>query len=242
MTPSPPNPHGQRGRARRGHRRRPRRPHRRLRPRQAGGGHHRRSRPTTSSGASAAPSSATAGASTSAATASSRRSRRVEALWHEILPDEDFMLRPRMSRIYYKGKFYRLPAAGHERPAEPRAHRGPPLRAVLPVGADPPAEGPDALRGLDGGPVRLAPLPDLLQDLHREGVGPARPPSSRPTSPRSGSRTSRSAKAVVERAAPPPEPEGHHLAHRGVRVPEARPRDDVGALPRPRRGAGHQGA
>jgi protoporphyrinogen oxidase len=24
----------------------------------------------------------------------------VEALWHEILPDEDFLLRPRMSRIY----------------------------------------------------------------------------------------------------------------------------------------------
>jgi protoporphyrinogen oxidase len=34
---------------------------------------------------------------------------RVEALWHEILPDEDFMLRPRMSRIYYKGKFYDYP-------------------------------------------------------------------------------------------------------------------------------------
>ena len=27
----------------------------------------------------------------------------VEALWHEILPDEDFMLRPRMSRIFYEG-------------------------------------------------------------------------------------------------------------------------------------------
>ena len=35
----------------------------------------------------------------------------VEALWHEILPEGDFMLRPRMSRIYYKGKFLRLPAA-----------------------------------------------------------------------------------------------------------------------------------
>src|SRR5687768_11437816 len=34
---------------------------------------------------------------------------RVEALWHEILPDEDFMLRPRMSRIYYKGKFIDYP-------------------------------------------------------------------------------------------------------------------------------------
>jgi protoporphyrinogen oxidase len=35
--------------------------------------------------------------------------REVEALWHEILPDEDFMLRPRMSRIYYNGKYYDYP-------------------------------------------------------------------------------------------------------------------------------------
>ena len=33
----------------------------------------------------------------------------VEALWHEILPDEDFLLRPRSSRIYYRGKFIDYP-------------------------------------------------------------------------------------------------------------------------------------
>ncbi|MHB1584829.1 MAG: NAD(P)/FAD-dependent oxidoreductase [Acidimicrobiales bacterium] len=33
----------------------------------------------------------------------------VEALWHEILPDEDFLLRPRMSRIFYEGKYYDYP-------------------------------------------------------------------------------------------------------------------------------------
>ncbi len=33
----------------------------------------------------------------------------VEDLWHEILPDEDFLLRPRMSRIYYQGKYYDYP-------------------------------------------------------------------------------------------------------------------------------------
>jgi protoporphyrinogen oxidase len=33
----------------------------------------------------------------------------VENLWHEILPDEDFMLRPRMSRIYYDNKLYDYP-------------------------------------------------------------------------------------------------------------------------------------
>ncbi|HUE59187.1 MAG TPA: NAD(P)/FAD-dependent oxidoreductase [Acidimicrobiales bacterium] len=35
--------------------------------------------------------------------------RPVEELWHEILPDEEFMLRPRKSRIYYQGKFYDYP-------------------------------------------------------------------------------------------------------------------------------------
>jgi protoporphyrinogen oxidase len=33
----------------------------------------------------------------------------VEAMWHEILPDEDFLLRPRMSRIYYENKLYDYP-------------------------------------------------------------------------------------------------------------------------------------
>src|SRR5215210_2029166 len=33
----------------------------------------------------------------------------VEALWHEILPDSDFLLRPRMSRIFYDGKYLDYP-------------------------------------------------------------------------------------------------------------------------------------
>jgi protoporphyrinogen oxidase len=33
----------------------------------------------------------------------------VEALWHEILPEGDFLLRPRMSRIFYDGKYYDYP-------------------------------------------------------------------------------------------------------------------------------------
>lgn len=35
--------------------------------------------------------------------------KRVDDFWHEILPDDDFMLRPRSSRIYYQGKFYDYP-------------------------------------------------------------------------------------------------------------------------------------
>lgn len=33
----------------------------------------------------------------------------VEDLWHEILDDDEFLRRPRMSRIYYDGKFYDYP-------------------------------------------------------------------------------------------------------------------------------------
>jgi protoporphyrinogen oxidase len=33
----------------------------------------------------------------------------VEKLWHEILPPGDFLLRPRMSRIFYEGKYYDYP-------------------------------------------------------------------------------------------------------------------------------------
>jgi protoporphyrinogen oxidase len=33
----------------------------------------------------------------------------VEDLWHEILPDQEFLVRSRMSRIYYDGKFYDYP-------------------------------------------------------------------------------------------------------------------------------------
>ena len=33
----------------------------------------------------------------------------VEDLWHEILPGDDLLLRPRMSRIYYRGRFFDYP-------------------------------------------------------------------------------------------------------------------------------------
>jgi protoporphyrinogen oxidase len=45
----------------------------------------------------------------------------VEAFWHEVLPDGDFMLRPRSSRIYYRGKFYDYPI----RPLNAFANLGP---------------------------------------------------------------------------------------------------------------------
>lgn len=35
--------------------------------------------------------------------------KRVRELWSEMLPPEDFLTRPRLSRIYYQGKFYDYP-------------------------------------------------------------------------------------------------------------------------------------
>src|SRR5437879_1055573 len=36
----------------------------------------------------------------------------VEQLWHEILPEGDFLLRPRKSRIFYGGKYFDYPIRG----------------------------------------------------------------------------------------------------------------------------------
>src|SRR5438094_6361608 len=33
----------------------------------------------------------------------------VERFWHEVLPEQEFLLRPRMSRIYYGGKLFDYP-------------------------------------------------------------------------------------------------------------------------------------
>ena len=33
----------------------------------------------------------------------------VEAMWHELLDDDEFLLRPRLSRMYHEGKFYDYP-------------------------------------------------------------------------------------------------------------------------------------
>src|SRR6266566_4967712 len=41
------------------------------------------------------------------------KAREVVDLWHEILPD-DFITRPRLSRIYYGGKFYSYPLSAFQ--------------------------------------------------------------------------------------------------------------------------------
>ena len=54
----------------------------------------------------------------------------VEDVWFEILGPDDFLRRPRLSRVYYRGKFYDYPLVADERAAQPRLRRGGALRAA----------------------------------------------------------------------------------------------------------------
>ncbi len=116
---------------------------------------------------------------------------RVEDFWHEILPDEDFLLRPRMSRIYYRGKFYDYPLKAVNALRNLGLLEAVRCVRLVRLGPGAPAEGPDTLRGLGRRPASAGGCTDLLQDLHREGLGRAGRPRCRPTGRRSGSRTCR---------------------------------------------------
>ena len=164
----------------------------------------------------------------------------VEALWHEILPDEDFLLRPRMSRIYYRGSLFDYP-----------------LKAV------------NALRGLGVWEAarciasyawaRVRPPKDqshfdawlmarfgkrlfsIFFKTYTEkvwGMSASELPADW-AAQRIKNLDGRDPQCVAAQA----QPEGDHQPHRGVPVPEVRPRDDVGALHRARReGRRHGGA
>ncbi len=137
-----------------------------------------------------------------------------------------------------QGQVLRLPAQGHERPAQPGPVGVDALRLLLHLGPDPPAQGPGELRELAGGPLRLAPLPHLLQDLHREGVGGrGLRDAGRLGGP--AHQEPRPAQGGDQRHPAQAQPEGDHQPHRGVPVPEVRPRHDVGGLRR--EGGGRRG-
>ena len=98
------------------------------------------------------------------------KSKEVVDLWKEILPD-DFIERPRLSRIYYNGQLLLLPAQGLRGPEQPGLRGIGAVRAVVPAEAGLPHGQPRELPRLGRQPVRRAPVQHLLQDLHREGVG-----------------------------------------------------------------------
>ena len=63
------------------------------------------------------------------------KSKEVDDLWHEVMKEE-FLKRPRMSRIYWRGKFLDYPLNGARRDQEARPGRAHALPALLPVGRD----------------------------------------------------------------------------------------------------------
>ncbi len=165
----------------------------------------------------------------------------VDDLWHEILPDEDFLMRPRKSRIYYDGKYFDYPIKASNALRNLGPGRGRALRGLLRRRAG-------AARRRTRRTTRAGSSP--------ASAGASTAPSSRPTPRSSGA--SRSAQmpadwaaqrvkglslgnAIVNAAHAQQEPEGDHLPHRGVPVPQVRARDDVGGLPRQGRGQGVQG-
>ena len=166
---------------------------------------------------------------------------RVEAFWHEILPDEDFLLRPRMSRIFYRGKLFDYPLSADERAAQPGAAGGGALRRLV-------RAGPGCARRRTSRTSRAGCRP--------ASAGGSTRSSSRPTPRRSGAcrpteiqadwaaqriKNLSLATAIAQRAAAPAQPHGRDQPDRGVPVPEVRAGDDVGALRRAGRRARRHG-
>ena len=194
-------------------------------------------------GGIAGPTSTRAIASTSAATASSPRARRSKTLWREILGDE--LLDPRApvagSTTTASSSHYPLKAVQRPRGSSGRSRRCCACRATRRRGSAR-SRTRRSFEDWVRQPVRPAPLRDLLQDLHREGLGDAAPKEL-------------SADWAAQRikgldlwvghpqrpaAEPPAEQEGrgHQDPDRQVPLPAPRPRPDVGErAPRPGRGA-----
>ena len=217
-------PRGADGRLRAGP---PRRPGDRLR-----GGRRR-------SAASRRPSSSTATASTSAATASSRRSPRCSGCGRTMLGDE-FLVRPRLSRIYYDGQVPLLPAPG-------RGRRRPARRSSSRRSARSRTSGRSCNRGRHAR--------DFEDWVTRASAAASTTRSSARTrrrcgaSPGSEIHSQWAAQRIKDFSFWNALLAALHLtrgdaddADRAVPLPAARPGADVGAVPGTRRGARHPGA
>ena len=153
----------------------------------------------------------------------------VEALWHEILPADEFLLRPRMSRIYYRGKLFDYPLKAINALRQPRPPRGAQVRAVLRLGAR--SARPRTRRNFEGWVAARFGwrLYRIFFKTYTEKVWGV--PATEIQADWAAQRIKNLSlfNAVAQRAAAQAQPEGDHLAHRGVPVPQVRPRHDVGA-------------
>ena len=163
------------------------------------------------------------------------KSKEVVDLWKEILPD-DFIERPRLSRIYYGGKYYSYPLSAFEALRNLGIFTVGGLHAELRLCEGVPDQGPAELPRVGAQPVRREAVLDLLQDLHREGVGHVVRRDFRRLgrAAHQGTRPRRRGdERAEEGAAPRAQAEGRRAggedADRELRIPAQGPGHDVGS-------------
>ena len=134
----------------------------------------------------------------------------------------------------------RLPAQAGERAARPRSAGGAAHRSQLAPGPAAPAPRGAHLRAVGLEPLRTPALRDLLQDLHREGLGHPVPGDQRRLGP-PAHQEPRSGGGAEERV-PRLRAAGQrdHQPDRGVPLPAPRTGSDVGGLRRTPRRARHE--
>ena len=98
------------------------------------------------------------------------KSQAVVDLWNEILPD-DFVERPRLSRIFYRAKFYAYPLRAFE--ALRNLGLWESIRCMVSFGYAQafPVRNPATFHQWVAQSVRGAPVFDLFQDLYGKGLG-----------------------------------------------------------------------
>ena len=115
----------------------------------------------------------------------------VQRLWEQTLGDE-FLVRPRLSRIFYRGEYFAYPLRAEDvvrrlGAIETLRCAGSYLAARLRRG-----EPPRHVRGLGDRTLRPPALQRVLPRVHREGLGDPGQARSSPSGRPSGSATSRS--------------------------------------------------
>ena len=100
------------------------------------------------------------------------KSPEVETLWHEVI-GEEFLLRPRLSRIYWHGKLLEYPLEARDVIRKLGPVELLPRRPLVYVGRGDAERCGGDLRGLGVQPLRPPSLQAVLQVLHGEGLGRA---------------------------------------------------------------------
>ena len=98
------------------------------------------------------------------------KSPEVETLWHEVM-GEEFLLRPRRSRIYWHGKLLEYPLEARDVITKAGPCRALPGRPLIYLGCGDAEWCGGDLRGLGVQPLRPPSLRAVLQVLHGEGLG-----------------------------------------------------------------------